>query len=83
MNRVDHNSLISIATPINYDINKSLERKCSLDLTIGLLVAVKICCCGINRVFANIRRENKTLLESFELLSDFSNRLCETTEILN
>ena len=82
MNEADYNYLIHTTRPINYGISKSFERKISLDLTIGSLVALQIYCCVIHRVFLNIRSEKNSPLESFKLLSDFLNSCCETTEIL-
>ena len=77
MNSADNNSLIQTTRPINYDISKSLERKVSLDLT-SLIDSYKKLLCVMNRVFLNIRSENKNLWESFKhlrLLIDFVKQL--------
>ena len=65
MNEAEYYSLIQKTRPINYGINKSLERKVRLNLTLGYLAVVKIYCCVINCVFLNTRSENKTPFESF------------------
>ena len=81
MNEINNKSLIQTTRPISKGINKSLERKVGLDFKYRLINSFKKYHYVIYRVSLNIKSENNTPFESFNLLINILSGFDKKTKI--